>query len=105
MHTFQLGFSSRTFHCPLIVSSPHLQLTAVVERHNNKSKEVYPWVTVAKSTDELFAMDNVDMVVITTPNDSHFALAKEAMEKGKHGKKLYIGKVLRRKCLIVGCDI
>ncbi|CDS05050.1 hypothetical protein LRAMOSA07579 [Lichtheimia ramosa] len=78
------GFASRTFHCPLIVSSPHLQLTAVVERHNNKSKEVYPWVTVAKSTDELFGMDNVDMVVITTPNDSHFSLAKEAMEKGKH---------------------
>ncbi|KAI8139745.1 hypothetical protein BJV82DRAFT_625936 [Fennellomyces sp. T-0311] len=78
------GFASRTFHCPLIVSSPHLELTAVVERHSDKSKEAYPWVTVAKSTDELFAMDNVDLVVITTPNDSHFPLAKQAMEKGKH---------------------
>ncbi|KAI9314953.1 hypothetical protein BX666DRAFT_1861729 [Dichotomocladium elegans] len=78
------GFASRTFHCPLIVCSPHLQLTAVVERHSNKSKEKYPWVTVVKSADELFEMDNVDLVVITTPNDSHFSLAKKAMEKGKH---------------------
>ena len=79
------GFASRTFHCPLIVSSPHLELTAVVERHSNNSKEVYPWVTVAKSTDELFDMDNIDLVVITTPNDSHYPLAKQAMEKGKNG--------------------
>lgn len=76
--------SSKTFHCPLITSSPYLQLTAVVERHSDKSKEVYPWVHVAKSTQELFDMTNVDLVVITTPNDSHFPLAKEAMQKGKH---------------------
>ncbi|KAL0077800.1 hypothetical protein J3Q64DRAFT_1131147 [Phycomyces blakesleeanus] len=78
------GFSSQTFHCPLIVSSPHLNLAAVVERHGNKSKSVYSDVHVAKSTDELFDMANIDLVVITTPNDSHFSLAKSAMEKGKH---------------------
>ncbi|ORY97758.1 hypothetical protein BCR43DRAFT_473040 [Syncephalastrum racemosum] len=78
------GMSSKTFHCPLITSSPYLHLTAVVERHSDKSKEVYPWVHVAKSTQELFDMANVDLVVITTPNDSHFPLAKEAMQKGKH---------------------
>lgn len=58
----------------------------MVERHNDNSKKVYPWVTVVKSTDELFNMSNIDLVVITTPNDSHYSLAKTAMEKGKHGK-------------------
>ncbi|KAI8076823.1 uncharacterized protein BX664DRAFT_287665 [Halteromyces radiatus] len=78
------GMSSRTFHCPLIVSSPHLKLAAVVERHDNKSQSVYPGIQTVKSTDELFALDHIDLVVITTPNDSHFKLAKEAMEKGKN---------------------
>ncbi|CAO3593984.1 unnamed protein product [Absidia cylindrospora] len=78
------GMSSRTFHCPLIVSSPHLNLAAVVERHDTKSQKVYPGIQTVKSTDELFGLDHVDLVVITTPNDSHFKLAKEAMEKGKH---------------------
>ncbi|KAI9014436.1 hypothetical protein CLU79DRAFT_766796 [Phycomyces nitens] len=78
------GMSSQTFHCPLIVSSPHLNLTAVVERHGDKSKSIYSDVHVAKTTDELFDMSNIDLVVITTPNDSHFSLAKSAMQKGKH---------------------
>ncbi|KAI7866063.1 hypothetical protein BDF14DRAFT_1818174 [Spinellus fusiger] len=78
------GFSSQTFHCPLIVSSPHLHLSAVVERHQNKSSTVYPWVNVTRTTEELFDLPTIDLVVITTPNDSHFSLAKAAMEKGKH---------------------
>ncbi|KAI8060749.1 hypothetical protein BC940DRAFT_311481 [Gongronella butleri] len=78
------GMSAQTFHCPLIVSSPYMNLTAVVERRSTKSQSVYPGITTVKSTDELFAMQNVDLVVITTPNDSHFALAKEAMESGKN---------------------
>ncbi|KAI8339136.1 hypothetical protein BC941DRAFT_512360 [Chlamydoabsidia padenii] len=78
------GMSAATFHCPLIVSSPYLNLVAVVERHNNKSQKAYPGIQTVKSTEELFDMANVDLVVITTPNDSHFNLAKEAMEKGKN---------------------
>ncbi|KAF7721046.1 hypothetical protein EC973_005531 [Apophysomyces ossiformis] len=78
------GFSSRTFHCPLIVSSPHLHLTAVVERHSQNSVKDYPWVRVCNSSEDLFAAPDIDLVVITTPNDSHFPMAKAAMESGKH---------------------
>lgn len=63
-----------------------MHLAAVVERHNTKSQEVYPWIQVKKSTDELFASDNIDLVVITTPNDSHYPLALQAMKSGKNGK-------------------
>lgn len=81
-----IGMSARVFHCPLITSSPYLHLASVVERHDNKSKDVYPWIEVAKSTDELFANENIDLVVITTPNGSHYPLALQAMQQGKHGK-------------------
>ncbi|CAO3623713.1 unnamed protein product [Cunninghamella echinulata] len=78
------GMSAQTFHCPLIVSSPHLNLVAVVERRSTKSQAAYPGIQTVTSAEALFALNNVDLVVITTPNESHFTLAKEAMEKGKH---------------------
>ncbi|KAI8079583.1 uncharacterized protein B0P05DRAFT_86993 [Gilbertella persicaria] len=76
--------SARTFHCPLIVSSPFMHLAGVVERKSDKSKDMYSWIQVFKSTDDLFAHPDIDLVVITTPNDSHYSLAKEAMKAGKH---------------------
>ncbi|KAI8638672.1 hypothetical protein BD408DRAFT_422636 [Parasitella parasitica] len=78
------GMSARVFHCPLITSSPFMHLAAVVERNNNKSQDVYPWIRVSKSTDDLFADTEIDLVVITTPNGSHYPLALEAMKNGKH---------------------
>jgi len=86
IHHAMLGMSARVFHCPLITSSPYMHLSAVVERNSDKSKDVYPWIQVKKSTDELFADTDIDLVVITTPNGSHYPLALEAMQKGKHGK-------------------
>ncbi|KAI8891189.1 NAD(P)-binding protein [Backusella circina FSU 941] len=78
------GMSARVFHCPLISSSPYLHLSAVVERNSDKSKDVYPWINVFKSTDELFASADIDLVVITTPNGSHYPLALQAMKQGKN---------------------
>lgn len=65
-----------------------MHLSAVVERHSEKSKEVYPWINVEKNTDDLFARKDIDLVVITTPNGSHYTLALQAMKSGKNGKFL-----------------
>jgi scyllo-inositol 2-dehydrogenase (NADP+) len=78
--------SARVFHCPLITSSPYMHLAAVVERNSDKSKDVYSWINVVKSTDDLFANTDIDLVVITTPNGSHYPLALQAMKSGKNGK-------------------
>ncbi|CAO3701388.1 unnamed protein product [Rhizopus stolonifer] len=77
------GMSARVFHCPLITSSPYLKLSAVVERKSDESKKVYPWINVLKNTDDLFASD-VELVVITTPNGSHYSLALQALKSGKN---------------------
>lgn len=90
IHHAMSGMSARVFHCPLITSSPYMHLSAVVERNSDKSKDVYPWIQVKKSTDELFADTDIDLVVITTPNGSHYPLALEAMQKGKHGKFYWV---------------
>jgi scyllo-inositol 2-dehydrogenase (NADP+) len=77
------GMSSKTFHCPLIVSSPHLVLHSIVSSNDSCTK-VYPQAKHVAITADLFASKDVQLVVITTPNDLHFPLAKQAMEAGKN---------------------
>ncbi|KAJ2885664.1 hypothetical protein IWW38_005302, partial [Coemansia aciculifera] len=78
------GMSARVFHCPLLSASRAYQLAAVVERHGEKSKLVYPQVQVLKSLDELLAVEGIELVVITTPNDTHAAYAKCVLQAGKN---------------------
>ncbi|CAO3679133.1 unnamed protein product [Umbelopsis ramanniana] len=77
------GMSSKTFHCPLIVSSPHLVLHSIVSSNDSCTK-VYPQAKHVATTADLFASKDVQLVVITTPNELHFPLAKQAMEAGKN---------------------
>ncbi|KAJ2779902.1 hypothetical protein GGI15_003727 [Coemansia interrupta] len=65
------GMSARVFHCPLIASNSNYELAAVVERHGEKSKSKYPQVQVVRSIDDLLDMADIELVVVTTPNDTH----------------------------------
>jgi len=77
------GRVAEIMHAPLIEQQPLLDLVAVVERHQQKSKEEYPQVTVYKSLTEMLSSD-AELVIICTPNEWHFSQAKEALEAGKH---------------------
>ena len=78
------GISAKVFHAPFITASPHYQLVSVVERHKQESKEKFPEVQVVRSMEELLQNEAIDLVVITTPNETHFPYAKAALEAGKH---------------------
>ncbi len=78
------GISARVFHAPFITTNNNYQLVSVVERHKQESKELYPFVQVVKTFDELLQNEEIDLVVITTPNETHFPYAKAALEAGKH---------------------
>ncbi|MCH6235325.1 oxidoreductase [Cognataquiflexum rubidum] len=84
--TALVGFGSvaENVHAPLISVCEGLELTAVVERNQEKSKVKYPHVRVFKSLEELLAADAADLIVIVTPNEYHFSQAKLALEAGKH---------------------
>lgn len=47
-------------------------------------KKQYPSVKITSDCNELFNDSNVDAVVIATPISTHFKIAKEALEHGKH---------------------
>lgn len=44
----------------------------------------WPTVTVVSEPKHLFNDPHLDLIVIPTPNDTHFPLAKAALEAGKH---------------------
>lgn len=81
------GFSAKIFHIPFITAVPDLKLYAVVQRSptpENDAEKDHAGIRSYRSTEELFKDANVDVVVITTPPDGHYALAKAALEAGKH---------------------
>jgi predicted dehydrogenase len=78
------GMAGRVFHAPLISSVEGLELGAVVERHSDQARQRYPGVTTYRTLEELLADTSIDVVVVATPSGTHFDVAKQALEAGKH---------------------
>ena len=78
------GYASKTFHAPLISGTPGMTLAAVSSSDEKKVLADWPAVQVVAAPQALFSDPNIDLVAIPTPNDTHFPLAKAALEAGKH---------------------
>lgn len=78
------GYASKTFHAPLIAGTPGMTLAAVSSSDAAKVHADWPSVPVVSEPKHLFNDPNIDLIVIPTPNDTHFPLAKAALEAGKH---------------------
>lgn len=76
--------SGKLFHAPFIQNHPGYELTAIVERHNNDSRERYPQSKLYRSVDELIADDSIQLIIINTPTHLHFENAKAALLAGKN---------------------
>lgn len=77
------GMAGRVFHAPLISSVDGLELAAVVERHSSGAAERYPGITTYRSIDELLSDASIKLVVVATPNASHFPIAMQALESAR----------------------
>jgi scyllo-inositol 2-dehydrogenase (NADP+) len=73
------GLAGAVFHAPLIQASPQLSLVAVATRRPVPSDLV-----AVPDADALITDPAVDLVVVATPNTTHFPLARAALEAGKH---------------------
>ncbi|HDU2691486.1 TPA: Gfo/Idh/MocA family oxidoreductase, partial [Klebsiella pneumoniae] len=78
------GYASKTFHAPLIGGTPGMALKAVASSDADKVHADWPGVKVMSAPGDLLDDPDIDLVVIATPNDTHFPLAKAALEAGKH---------------------
>lgn len=76
------GYAGRTFHAPLIRSVPGLALTVVGSSRPEDVLAALPGVSVC-APEEVATHPELDLVVIASPNESHFPLAARALEAGK----------------------
>ena len=78
------GMSGQVFHAPFISPNPQFELSKIVERSKNLSKEKYPKAEIVRSFDELIADAQLELIIINTPDSTHYEYAKAALLAGKH---------------------
>ncbi|MBT9393889.1 Gfo/Idh/MocA family oxidoreductase [Hymenobacter sp. NST-14] len=78
------GMSGRIFHAPFLNTHSGFQLRAVVERSRKTAAAAYPAIISYDSVDALLADEALELVVVNTPNNTHFDLARQALRAGKH---------------------
>ena len=81
------GAGGQTFHAPVLtmVEGLHLaKIRAVKPEQVAVAQSKYPTAAVVSTSDEICNDENIDLVVITTPNTSHYSLAMQALQAGKN---------------------
>jgi scyllo-inositol 2-dehydrogenase (NADP+) len=78
------GLSGSVFHAPLIHSMNEFFIRTVVSSSPDKVYDDYSYVSVVPSIEELLAEPDIQLVVITSPNSTHYSYAKQALLAGKH---------------------
>ncbi|MBB2180394.1 oxidoreductase [Gluconacetobacter tumulicola] len=78
------GFVSKTFHVPMILATDGMELVAVSSSRPEQVRADLPGVEGVGSADELIARDDLDLIVIASPNQTHRPLAEATLCAGKH---------------------
>ena len=77
------GMSGKVFHAPFLELHPRFELTGSWERSKKLIQQDYPDVKSYESFEELLS-DDVDLVIVNTPIETHFEYTKKVLEAGKH---------------------
>jgi scyllo-inositol 2-dehydrogenase (NADP+) len=78
------GMSGWVFHAPFIDVHPGFNLYSVWERTKNNAVEKYPSVKTVRTFDGILNDPETELVVVNTPNYTHYEYAKKALLAGKH---------------------
>ncbi len=77
------GLAGQAFHAPVIRGVEGMELACILDRHGSKAQQKYPEVRVARTLDELLSDKTIGLIVVATPNDSHFSYTKDCLEAGR----------------------
>jgi predicted dehydrogenase len=85
------GLAGRVFHCPFISAVPGFELAAIAfrsadsaQRNGSQAAKDYPTARILSSLEAAFDDPTLDLIVVATPNESHFDLAAQTLRAGKH---------------------
>jgi scyllo-inositol 2-dehydrogenase (NADP+) len=77
------GLAGRSFHAPVIRAVPGLRLAAVLQRKGSEAAEAYPDARIVRSLEELLAIPDIRLIVIASPNETHYPFARQSLGAGK----------------------
>jgi scyllo-inositol 2-dehydrogenase (NADP+) len=77
------GLAGRVFHAPTIRAVSGLRMAAILERRGDEAKRRYPDVRVVRTLEEMLAIESIRLIVIATPNTSHYSLAEQCLQAGR----------------------
>src|ERR1700743_3522478 len=78
------GMSGRVFHAPFLHANPGFALHSVWERDKDLAVKLYPSIHTYRSLEALLDDQDTELVIVNTPNYTHFEYAKKALQAGKH---------------------
>jgi predicted dehydrogenase len=76
------GYAGRTFHAPLIQAVSGMVLSAIGSSQGESLRTIFPDSKIC-TADEMATSKEIDLVVIASPNESHYPLALAALRSGK----------------------
>ena len=56
----------------------------MVQRKSDSAHQHYPSIKVIRTVDEVIQDPAIELVIVNTPNETHFPFAVKALEAGKH---------------------
>lgn len=76
------GMSGEVFHGPLLEAHPGFYISSVMQRDLRKpARHAYKLVD---NPEAILKDSAVELVIVNTPNESHYSYAKDALNAGKH---------------------
>ncbi|RYY94352.1 MAG: oxidoreductase [Chitinophagaceae bacterium] len=78
------GMSGKLFHGPFLHTHPGFRLAAVWERSRNEAEAIYPGVRSYRTLEEVLNDESIELVVVNTPNYTHYDYTRQALLAGKH---------------------
>lgn len=77
------GLSGRVFHAPFLAVHEGFRIHSIVSSGDEAGRH-YPEARRFASFEEMLQQNNIELVVICTPNTLHFPQAEKALKAGKH---------------------
>lgn len=78
------GLAGARLHAPVIAAVAGLRIAAIMTSRVAEAQAAFPDAAVVAAPDALLTRDDVELVVVASPNPSHAPLARAALAAGKH---------------------
>lgn len=78
------GLAGRAFHAPYVAATPGMALRAIVSRDAAKVRADLPDIAVAPDVAALLDRDDIDLVIVASPDELHAEHALAALASGRH---------------------